>query len=78
MEGYYFDIETYSQGEFPDPKTDKIITIQFQKINLKTGKILGDLQILKEWEDGEEEMLKLVHKFFLREILGNLFQLVLI
>ncbi|MCA9496343.1 MAG: hypothetical protein KC589_05355 [Nanoarchaeota archaeon] len=66
MEGYYFDIETYSQGEFPDVKTDKIITIQFQKINLKTGKTLGDLQILREWEDGEEEMLRLVYKFFFK------------
>ncbi len=48
--GYYFDIETYSPNEKPDPKTDKILTIQFQKIDIKTGEKQGELQILKEWE----------------------------
>ncbi len=65
MEGHYFDIETYSPGDKPDSQTDKIITIQFQKIDLKTGEPIGRLQILKEWEEGsEEEMLKFIHKWF--------------
>ena len=64
MEGHYFDIETYSPGDKPDPKTDKIISIQFQKIDLKTGKSLGKLQILKEWEESEEEIVREIHKWF--------------
>ena len=64
MEANYFDIETYSPGEKPDPLTDKILTIQFQKIDLETGEPKGRLQILKEWEEGEEEMLKFIHKWF--------------
>ena len=38
MAEYYFDIETYSPNEKPNPDTDKIITIQFQRIDLRTGK----------------------------------------
>jgi DNA polymerase elongation subunit (family B) len=64
--GYYFDIETYSPHEVPDPKTDKIITIQFQKIEIKTGKKVGELQILKEWEEGEEAIIKFIHKWFFK------------
>ncbi len=64
MQGHYFDIETYSPNEKPDPQTDKILTIQFQKIDLKTGEPLGKLQILKEWDEGEEEMLKFLYKWF--------------
>ena len=64
MEGNYFDIETYSVGEFPDPKTDKIISIQFQKIDIKTGSPTGKLQILKEWEEGEEEIVRFIYKWF--------------
>ena len=64
MEAHYFDIETYSPGEKPDPKSDKIISIQFQKFDLKTGEKIGKLQILKEWEDGEEKIVKFIHKWF--------------
>jgi len=64
MEGNYFDIETYSPGNKPNSKTDKIISIQFQKIDIKTGKILGNLQILKEWESSEEKIVKEIHKWF--------------
>ncbi len=64
MKGHYFDIETYSPGEFPDPKKDKIISIQFQKIDLDTGEAIGKLQILREWEEGEEEIVKFIHKWF--------------
>jgi DNA polymerase elongation subunit (family B) len=64
MEGHYFDIETYSPGLKPDPITDRIISIQFQKVDLKSGDSIGELQILKEWEDGEEEIVKFIHKWF--------------
>lgn len=61
MAEYYFDIETYSPKEKPDPETDKIITIQFQRIDLKTGEARGELIILKEWESSEKEI---VTQFF--------------
>ena len=66
MKAHYFDIETYSPNEIPNPETDRIITIQFQKIDLETGEPIGKLQILKEWEDGEKEILKLFHTWFLK------------
>lgn len=66
MYAHYFDIETYSPNEKPNPETDKIITIQFQKIDLKTGEKVGKFEILKEWEEGEEEMLKFIYKWFFR------------
>lgn len=63
MAEYYFDIETYSPGEKPNPEKDKIISIQFQRIDLRTGKPNGELVILKEWESSEEEI---VEKFYSR------------
>lgn len=61
---YYFDIEVYSKGKRPDPEKDKIITIQFQRINLKKGLPLGELKILKEWESSEELIVKAFYKRF--------------
>lgn len=55
---YYFDIETYGTGIKPNPLTDKVITIQFQEIDGFTGKPISGLTILKEWEIGEEEILR--------------------
>lgn len=57
MAEYYFDIETYSPQERPDPSKDKIITIQFQRLSTQDGKPEGDLQILTEWECGSEKEL---------------------
>lgn len=39
-----------------DPKTSKILTIQFQRLSTDTGAPIGPLTILKEWESGEKEM----------------------
>ncbi len=65
MAEYYFDIETYSPGEKINPDTDKIITIQFQRIDLRTGKPREELVILKEWESTEENIIKEFYdKFF--------------
>lgn len=61
MGDYYFDIETYTRAEKPNPDTDKIITIQFQRIDSKSGKPIEDLTILKEWDSSEKEI---VTKFF--------------
>lgn len=67
MAEYYFDIETYSPGKEPDPEKDKIITIQFQKIDLRTGKPKGKLIILKEWESSEREIVTNFFNRFFRE-----------
>jgi len=51
---YYFDIETTGL----EPKKDKIITLQWQQLDRFTGKPLGELQILKEWDSSEKKILK--------------------
>ena len=40
-----------------DPLNDKIITIQFQELDRHTGEPIGVLNILKEWESSEKEIL---------------------
>lgn len=54
---YYFDIETCTKDEKPNPRKDKIITIQFQKLD-RNGEPVEELQILKEWEKSEREILQ--------------------
>lgn len=54
MAEYYFDTETTGL----DSHKDKIITIQWQELDIFTGKPIGDLQILKEWESSEKEILE--------------------
>ena len=54
MTTFYLDIETTGL----DPKKDKIITIQFQELDRYTGKAIGELTILKEWESSEKEILE--------------------
>lgn len=51
---FYLDIETDGLDEVQN----KIITIQYVELERGTGKPLGDLTILKEWELGEKEMLR--------------------
>jgi len=70
MAEYYFDIETYSPGGNPNPETDKIITIQFQRIDLKTGEPRGDLIILKEWKSSEKDIVTQFFNQFFREELN--------
>ncbi len=55
MGEYYFDIETYSTTEKPDPKNDKIITVQFQRLSTEDGQPEDKLQILTEWQYGSEK-----------------------
>ena len=54
MGEFYLDIETTGLN----PSIDKIITIQFQELDRYTGKAIGELIILKEWESSEKEILK--------------------
>lgn len=64
MANYYFDIETvplesyrYVQDAGLDTTMAKIISVQYQKLSQDTGAPIGDLNILKEWEDGSSEEL---------------------
>jgi len=51
---YYLDIETNGLDEVKN----KIISIQYVALERGTGRRLGELTILKEWELGEKEMLR--------------------
>ena len=51
---YYLDIETTGLDE----EHNKIVTIQYMKLDRNTGKSLGPLKILKEWESDEKTILK--------------------
>ncbi len=53
MANYYLDIETTGLN----PNDSKIITIQYVELERGTGKQIGDVTILKEWENSEEEMI---------------------
>lgn len=55
MANYYLDVETTGL----DPAVDKIITIQYQKLDWTTGEPVGDLTILKAWESSEKEILEM-------------------
>ena len=54
MGNYYLDIETTGLDEVEH----KITTIQYVELERGTGKQLEELTILKEWELGEEGILK--------------------
>ena len=54
MGNYYLDIETTGLDEVES----KITTIQYVELERGTGRQLGELTILKEWELGEKEMLR--------------------
>ncbi|MHA1480124.1 MAG: ribonuclease H-like domain-containing protein [Candidatus Thorarchaeota archaeon] len=51
---YYLDIETLGL----DPTKDKIIMIQFQELDSKTGATRGEFTMLKEWLSSEKEILE--------------------
>ena len=53
---HYFDIETTGLN----PEHDKIITIQIQKLVGRTGEPIGEIDILKEWESSEKEIIEKV------------------
>lgn len=58
---YYFDIETVpidpknpNDRASLDPKTGKIITIQYRRLNTSTGSPIEPLTILVEWDGSSE------------------------
>ena len=66
MGEYYFDIETYAPGEKPDPRNDRIISIQYQRLSSEEGLPEGPLEILTEWDSGSERtMLESFKQVFL-------------
>lgn len=82
MTEYYYDIEiAYSdpeiirrlrtEGKAPfNPLSCKIITIQYQKLD-RTGKGLGSLKILKEWESSEEDIIRVFSGILRPESIWN-------
>ena len=65
MPQYYFDIVTYSPGNKPDPEKDRIISIQYQKIDFRSGKPIQEIEILREWNTSEEAIVtQFYNKFF--------------
>ncbi|RLF67205.1 MAG: hypothetical protein DRN57_05930 [Thermoplasmata archaeon] len=60
MPEYYLDIETTGL----DPKKDKIITIQYQRLGMLTGRSEGDLHILRSWDSSEKDILELFLPIF--------------
>jgi len=68
---YYLDIETTGLDELHN----KIITIQYMELERNTGKPVGPLKILKEWESDEKTILKRFIEDFVPETNGRLSQL---
>jgi|WetSurMetagenome_2_1015567.scaffolds.fasta_scaffold23199_5 hypothetical protein len=69
MPAYYFAMGGYHTEGKPDPAVDKLITIQYQKIDLTSAEPLEKLTILKEWESSEESIVTtLYNQFFRHEI----------
>ncbi|MEA3558637.1 MAG: hypothetical protein U9R75_05220 [Candidatus Thermoplasmatota archaeon] len=54
MPEYYLDIETTGL----DPKKDQIITIQYQRLGMLSGREEGPINILKAWESSEEDIIE--------------------
>jgi hypothetical protein len=66
MPAYYFAVEGFKTGDTSDPATDKLITLQYQKIDLTTGEHLDKLVILKEWKSSEKEIVTSFYNEFFR------------
>jgi len=64
MPDYYFDIETNPRGTQVDYKSDEIMTIQFQRLDSRTGEKESDLTILKSWESSEQDILERFYSVF--------------
>ncbi|MDG6225184.1 MAG: hypothetical protein QCI82_06690 [Candidatus Thermoplasmatota archaeon] len=61
MAEYYLDLETTGL----DPRTHRLISIQYQRLDMRTGRQLGPLTVLKEWESSERGMLELFLPIFM-------------
>lgn len=66
MPAYYFSIDGIKTGEKSDPATDKLVTLQYQKIDMTTGEPLDVLVICREWESSEQEIVTTFYNQFFR------------
>lgn len=66
MPAYYFSIEGIKTGERSDPATDKLVTLQYQKIKQTTGEPQDILVICREWESSEQEIVTSFYNRFFR------------
>ena len=66
MPAYYFHMVGIPTGEKPDPATDKLISIQYQKIDLTTGEPLGELVIHREWKGSEKSIITTLYNQFFK------------
>lgn len=54
MPEYYLDMETTGL----DPKDDQIITIQYQRLGMISGREEGPLNILRSWDSSEKDIIE--------------------
>jgi hypothetical protein len=66
MPAYYLSIEGIKTGEKTDPATDRLVTLQYQKIDLTRGETLDVLVILRVWESSEKEIVTTFYNQFFR------------
>ncbi|MCK9579774.1 MAG: hypothetical protein M0Q92_04905 [Methanoregula sp.] len=66
MPSYYFSIEGTRTGERSDPATDRLVTLQYQKIDLTTGEPHDVLVIHRAWESSEQEIVTSFYNQFFR------------
>jgi hypothetical protein len=66
MPAYYLSIEGTKTGERSDPATDKLVCLQYQKIDPATGEPLDVLVILREWESSEKDVVTTFYNQFFK------------
>ena len=58
---HYLDIETTGL----DSEKDKVLTVQFAKIDFKTGTMIEPINVIAEWQSSEEDILKKTYSFLM-------------
>ena len=48
-----------------DSEKDKVITVQFAKMNFKTGMVIPPVVVIAEWDSSEEDILKKAYSFLM-------------
>ena len=66
MPAYYCSIDGIRTGERFDPATDRLVTLQYQKIDLTTGETLDVLVIHRVWQSSEKEIVTAFYNQFFR------------